>query len=495
MPKTKKVLAFDFGASSGRAIIGSYENGVIDMKEIHRFSNDPVAVNGTLYWDFLRLHHEVLNGISKAVLAGDGDFSSLGIDTWGVDFGLLDKNGRLLENVVHYRDDRTEGMIEEVFKKISPRELYERTGIQLMRLNTIFQLQALKSKNPELLERADALLTVPDLLCYFLTGTKTNEYTEVSTTELQNPRTGDWDWDLIELLGLPKDIFKEIIQPGESKGALLDEVRAATGCGAAKVTAVASHDTASAVLAVPVSPGKSFAFISCGTWSLFGAELQSPCITDASYEANYTNEGGVDRTTRFLKNIAGLWLTQECRRNWRQKGSDLSFAEISAESEKAKPLARFVNPDDDLFVAAGDMPGRIHSYCELTDQTPPETIGEYARCIIESLAMSYRRALEKMESVLGYQVEEIHLVGGGVQNTQLCQFAANATGRPVHAGPVEATAIGNICMQLIAEGVFDSVAEARAAVARSFEVSIYQPQDTAAWEEGYLRFKSVCGLD
>lgn len=491
----KKVLAFDFGASSGRAIIGGYDGERINMREVHRFSNDPVKVNGVLYWDFLRLFHEIKNGITNAVIAGDGDFCSLGIDTWGVDFGLLDGDGRLLENVVHYRDERTEGMTDEVFKTISSRELYSRTGIQLMRINTIFQLYSLLKNRPEFLEKADSLLMVPDLLGYFLTGEKTNEYTEASTSELLNPFTGDWDFELIEKLGLPRGIFKPVVQPGSAKGAILPQIQSETGCGAATVRAICSHDTASAVLAVPVEPGKRFAFISCGTWSLFGAELEKPCVTDASYDANYTNEGGVNRTSRFLKNIIGLWLMQECKNQWNREGKNLSFKDIDAHTVKAEPLARFINPDDELFVSPGDMPRRIANYLDLTDQPAPQDIGDYSRCITESLAMTYRRTLERLEKILGYKVDEIHIVGGGVKDKLLCQCAANAMGRPVVAGPIEATAIGNICMQLIAEGEFSSVAEARATVARSFEKITYTPQDTDKWDEAYARFLRVCNLE
>lgn len=490
---SKKVLAFDFGASSGRAVIGSLTDGKITLDEIHRFSNDPVAVNGTLYWDFLRLTHEILQGISKAVIGGH-DFVSLGIDTWGVDFGLLDKDGKLLENVIHYRDTRTDGIPEEVFKRVGKRALYDRTGVQFMWFNTIFQLFSLVKHRPDLLKNAETLLLIPDLLCYFLTGRMSNEFTMASTTQLLNSETGDWDKKLLKKLGIPTDIFAPIVEPGASKGVLNRDVCERTGCKPVEVRAVAEHDTGSAVLAVPAEKGEKFAFISCGTWSLLGAELEKPLISDASYELNYSNEGGVGRTARFLKNIMGLWLMQECRNQWNREGRNLSFKDIDNYTAQAKPLARFVNPDDEMFKTPGDMPARIRQYCERTGQPLPEGIGDYSRCITESLAMTYRYAITNLEKLLGYPLEVIRLVGGGVKDTQLCQFSANAIGRPVVAGPVEATGIGNVCMQLIAAGEFKDVHEARTCIARSFDVVTYQPIDTDYWDKAYRRYLSVCGL-
>ncbi|HNX13730.1 MAG TPA: rhamnulokinase family protein [Oscillospiraceae bacterium] len=489
----KKVLAFDFGASSGRAVIGSLTDGKITLEEIHRFSNDPVTVNGTLYWDFLRLYHEILQGISKAVIGGH-EFDSVGIDTWGVDFGLLDKNGKLLENVIHYRDSRTDGIPDEVFKITGKKPLYYRTGIQFMWFNTIFQLYSLAKHRPELLKHAKTLLLIPDLLCYFLTGNKTNEFTMASTTQLLNSETGGWDKKLLKKLGIPSDIFAPLVEPGTPKGVLNGDVCKQTGCKPVKVCAVAEHDTGSAVLAVPAAKDEKFAFISCGTWSLLGAELPKPLISDATYELNYSNEGGVNRTARFLKNIMGLWLMQECRNQWNREGRNLSFKDIDNYTAQSKPLSRFVNPDDEMFKTPGDMPARIRQYCERTNQPLPEGIGDYSRCITESLAMAYRYATANLEKLLGYPLDVIHLVGGGVKDKLLCQFAANALGRPVVAGPIEATGIGNVCMQLIAEGEFKDVHEARDCIAKSFDVVTYRPIDTAVWNEAYQRYLGVCGL-
>lgn len=490
----KKVLAFDFGASSGRAILGSCENGRIRLEEIHRFSNDPVMIHGTLYWDFLRLYHEILQGINKAVVAGHGDFCSLGIDTWGVDFGLLDGQGKLLGNVVHYRDARTDGIAEEVFAQIGKEYLYNKTGIQMMWCNTVFQLAAILKQEPELLQKAATLLMVPDLLCYFLTGSKTNEYTEVSTSQLMNPETGGWDTELLRRLGIPEGIFAPIVAPGTVKGRISEEVRERTGCGAANVTAVASHDTGSACLAVPCTPGEKYAFISCGTWSLLGAELERPLINANTFAEDYSNERGVGETSRFLKNIMGLWLMQQCRQKWNREGKNLSFADIDRYTVATPSFVRFINPDDESFKNPSDMPAAIRDFCKKTGQPVPEEVGDYSRCITESLALKYRYAIEKLEGLLGYPLEVVRMVGGGVKDRLLCQFTANATGKSVKAGPVEATAIGNVCMQLIAEGVFADVASARAAVAESFDILSYEPQDRAAWDEAYARFLKVCNL-
>ncbi|MBQ3141104.1 MAG: rhamnulokinase [Clostridia bacterium] len=490
----KKVLAFDFGASSGRAILGRYENGRILLDEIHRFSNDPVMIHGTLYWDFLRLYHEILQGINKAVVAGHGDFCSLGIDTWGVDFGLLDENGKLLQNVVHYRDNRTSGIPEKVFAQIGKEELYAKTGIQFMWFNTIFQLAALCERDPEVLKRAKTLLMVPDLLCYFLTGNKTNEYTEVSTSQLMDPATGDWNRELCEKLGIPTDILAPVVAPGTRKGVLSEEVCERTGCQPANVTAVASHDTGSACLAVPCTPGEKYAFISCGTWSLLGAELPQPLINEQTAIENYSNERGVNETSRFLKNIMGLWLMQQCRQKWNREGKNLSFADIDRYTVEAPSLVRFIDPDDELFINPSDMPAAIREFCRKTNQPIPENIGDYSRCITESLALKYRYTIEKLEQLLGYSLDVVRMVGGGVKDRLLCQFTANATGKTVQAGPIEATAIGNVCMQLIAEGVFANVEEARAAIAESFDILTYQPEERAKWDEAYERFRTVCNL-
>ena len=481
----KRVLAFDFGASSGRAILGTYADGKITLKEIHRFSNDPVEINGTLYWDVLRLFYEVKQGITKATL--DGGFDSIGIDTWGVDFGLLDKEGRLLSNPVNYRDARTEGMMEEAFKLVPRDELYAATGTQLMRINTLFQLVALQHKDPELLARADKLLLMPDLFAYFLTGVVKAEYTEVSTTNILNPNKGDWAWDVLDKLGIERKLFPEITDAGTVYGPLKKEICEELGCPQVPVVAVATHDTASAVAAVPASD-EHFIYISCGTWSLFGTELPKPVINEKTAGFNFTNEGGVKRTTRLLKNIMGLWLTQEARRQWIREGVECSFGQLADEALTAEPMKCFVDPDDPSFELPGNEPRRIKDFCKATGQAVPESRGEIMRCIYESLAMKYRYTHRALEEITGLKYGAIHMIGGGTQATLLCQMAADACGVPVIAGPIEATAMGNAAMQLLALGEIGSPAEIRETVARSEELKTYLPRDTASFDAAYDRF-------
>ena len=365
----KRVLAFDFGASSGRAILASYEDGKISMQEIHRFSNDPVTVCGVFHWDVLRLFFEIKQGITKAV--HQGGFDAIGIDTWGVDFGLLDKKGRLLNNPVHYRDERTVGMIEKVFETIPAQELYGRTGIQFARLNTLFQLAALRQDEPETLAQAETLLLMPDLFAYLLTGVKRAEYTEVSTTQCLDPKTGDWAFDLLERLDIPTRLFPPIIDAGQTYGLLSDAICEELGCPKVPVIAVATHDTGSAVAAVPTQQD-DFIYISCGTWSLFGTELPAPVINETSRKYNLTNEGGYGRTVRFLKNIMGLWLIQESRRQWIREGADVSYADLEREALAAKPFQCFINPDDPSFEMPGNLPRRVQEFCRKTGQRSEE---------------------------------------------------------------------------------------------------------------------------
>ena len=484
----KRVLAFDFGASSGRAILASYEDGKISMQEIHRFSNDPVTVCGVFHWDVLRLFFEIKQGITKAV--HQGGFDAIGIDTWGVDFGLLDKKGRLLNNPVHYRDERTVGMIEKVFETIPAQELYGRTGIQFARLNTLFQLAALRQDEPETLAQAETLLLMPDLFAYLLTGVKRAEYTEVSTTQCLDPKTGDWAFDLLERLDIPTRLFPPIIDAGQTYGLLSDAICEELGCPKVPVIAVATHDTGSAVAAVPTQQD-DFIYISCGTWSLFGTELPAPVINETSRKYNLTNEGGYGRTVRFLKNIMGLWLIQESRRQWIREGADVSYADLEREALAAKPFQCFINPDDPSFEMPGNLPRRVQEFCRKTGQYVPETRGEIMRCIYESLAMRYRYTRRSIEEVTGRSYEAIHMIGGGTKDRLLCQMTADACNCPVIAGPIEATAMGNIAVQLIALGEFSGLKEARAVIANSEQPKSYLPADPAAYDAAYARFQAV----
>ncbi|MBR6791210.1 MAG: rhamnulokinase [Oscillospiraceae bacterium] len=489
----KRVLAFDFGASSGRAMLATLKDGKIDLKEIHRFGNDPVEVNGTLYWDVLRLWFEIRQAITKA--NAEGGFDSIGIDTWGVDFGLLDEKGQLLMNPVHYRDTRTEGISDEIFENvISKDDLYMKAGIQYMRFNTIYQLSYLVKEYPWLLEKTDVMLLMPDLFAYFLTGAKRSEFTITSTSNLMDPEKKEWSTELCEKLGIPTRIFPAMIHPGEQYGMLRPELCEELGCKPVPVIAVATHDTASAVVSAPASD-KDFVYISCGTWSLFGTENECPVINEASAAANFTNEGGYGGTTRFLKNIMGLWLIQESRRQWIREGEDVTYAMLEKEALVEEPFRSFIDVDDPAFETPGNLPRRVKEYCRKTGQPVPETRGQVMRCIYESLAMKYRRTFLQLQELTGKTYHSIHVVGGGIKDTLLCRLAADAVGAKVLAGPAEATATGNAAVQFISLGELSDLWDARAAIARSIDLKVYEPADTASWDAHYARYLKVTGLE
>ena len=484
----KQVLAFDFGGGSGRAILGSLEDGKIQMKEVHRFSNDPVILNDTYYWDTLRHFFEIKQGIVKAKQLGG--FESIGIDTWGVDFGLLDEHGDLLESAVHYRDDRTVGMQEEVFKAMPKDKLYELTGLQFENFNTIFQLYSLVKNRPWLLERADKMLLTPDLFNYFLTGEKKAEYTMAATTQLLDARKKEWCKPVLEALNIPEKILPEIVPSGTVIGTLKPQICEELGVEPAKVIAITGHDTQSAVVSVPTQE-EDFIFISCGTWSLFGTELKEPVIGKESFELNVSNEGGYGGTYNFLKNIIGLWLAQESRRQWIREGKEYGFGELEQMAQKAEPFQSFIDPDSPEFNTTGDIPGRIRAFCERTGQKVPETIGDIMCCINQSLALKYRYTLEQIEKCTGKHFNMINMIGGGIQSKLLCQMTASANNRKVVAGPVEATALGNIAVQLMALGEIKDVAEARQIIANSETTYEYLPQDTEKWDAAYEKFKTI----
>ncbi|SDC15018.1 rhamnulokinase [Paenibacillus sp. UNCCL117] len=487
------ILAYDLGASSGRALLGRLTDRRIETEELHRFPNDPVQVGGRLHWDILRLYHEIKQGLLKAKHRGASPVS-LAIDSWAVDFGLLGKNGELLGNPYHYRDLHTEGAMERVFAEaIGKAELFGRTGIQFLPFNTIFQLAALKRADSPLLREAESFLMIPDLLRYFLTGEKLNEFSNATTTQLYNPLQGDWDRELLARLGIPASWFGRIAQPGASAGELLGSVGAELGVGAIPVIAVAEHDTGSAVAAVPALE-RSFAYLSCGTWSLMGTEVDAPVLSEQALAYNFTNEGGVGGTYRLLKNIMGLWIVQELKREWERQGLDYSFPELVRLAGQAPAFSAWIDPDDPLFMAAGDMRVRVRDYCSRTGQRVPDQPGEVVRCVFESLALKYRYVLEMTESLSGQRFSGLHMVGGGIQNELLCQWSANAIGKPVWAGPAEGSAIGNLVVQWMAQGIFADIWEARRAVRESFPVKTYDPQDSLDWEDAYGRFKTVTGL-
>ncbi|MCI8834095.1 MAG: rhamnulokinase [Ruminococcus sp.] len=483
----KQVLAFDFGGGSGRAILGSLKDGRIHMEEVYRFSNDPVTVNGTMYWDTLRHFFEMKQGIVKA--KQKGGFESIGIDTWGVDFGLLDAHGDLLESAVHYRDDRTVGMQEEVFRVIPKERVYELTGLQFENFNTIFQLYALVKKRPWILEKADTFLLMPDLFNYFLTGEKRAEFTMAATTQLLDAREKKWSKEILNALQIPERILPEIVPSGTVVGELREEICRELGVEPAKVIAITGHDTQSAVISVPTQE-KDFMFISCGTWSLFGTELDAPVIGEKSMKCNISNEGGYANTTTLLKNIIGLWLAQESRRQWIREGQEYSFGELEKLALEAEPFQSFIDPDAPEFVPAGNIPERIREFCRRTGQKVPQTTGEIMCCINQSLALKYRYALEQIESCTEKHYPVIHMIGGGIQSKLLCQMTAGANGRKVIAGPVEATALGNIAVQMMALGEIKDVAEARRIIADSETTYEYLPQDVEKWDAAYEKFKT-----
>ena len=486
----KRVLAFDFGASSGRAIIGIFDGEKIELKEVHRFSNDPVTVCGTAYWDVLRLFHEIKQGILKA--KADGGFDSIGIDTWGVDFGLLDADGRLLENPVHYRDLRTKGMVEKAFETIPKEKFYSLTGIQFMELNTVFQLYSVALQRPELLERAKSFLFMPDLFAYFLTGSQVTEYSIATTSQLVDINTKDWCNEIFEKLGIPRSLAGKIIMPGESVRMLSDEICEELGVDKAKVYSVCGHDTQSAITAVP-SGESGFAFLSSGTWSLFGTELDKPIVNEKSLSMNITNEGGCEGTTGFLKNIIGLWLIQESRRQWAREGTQYSYAELEKLALAEEPFKCFIDPDAPEFVPMGNIPGRVREYCRKTGQYVPQSVGEIIRCIYESLAMKYRMTFDMLKDCTGKKYPCIHVIGGGVKDGLLCGMTASSCGVPVKAGPIEATVLGNIAVQLIADGSIKDVAAARRIIADSESLRTYEPKDSEKWASAYKTFLTVTG--
>ena len=485
---TKRVLAFDFGASSGRAIIGCFDGDKITLEEVHRFSNDPVSVGGTVYWDALRLFYEIKQGIIKAKIAGG--FDSIGIDTWGVDFGLIDSEGKLMENPVHYRDARTAGLVDEAFKTMPKEKLYGITGIQFMELNTLFQLISLKKYRPWMLERADKMLFMPDLFGYMLTGKMCAEYSIASTSQLIDLDKRTWSKEILDAFGIKESVFAPLVQPGTVLGELSKEICEECGVDPVPVISVCGHDTQSAITSVPCEDG-DFAFLSSGTWSLFGTELDKPIVNETSMNINITNEGGFDGSTGFLKNIIGLWLIQESRRQWKREGKEYSYADLEKLALAAEPFKCFIDPDAPEFVPHGNIPERVREFCRKTGQYVPETVGEIMRCIYESLAMKYRLTFEKLRECTKRDYPVIHVIGGGTKDGLLCQMTANSCDRTVKAGPIEATVMGNVAVQLMSDGSVKNIGQARKIVADSSELKTFEPKDTDKWAGAYEDFLKV----
>jgi len=492
-------LAFDLGAESGRAVIGHLEGGRLRLEEVHRFANGPVRVGDRLHWDVLRLWSEIKGGLELAAHACGPRLAGLGVDTWGVDFGLLAADDTLLGNPTHYRDRGTEGMMEAAFEIVPRAEIYERTGIQLMQINSLYQLLAMQRRGSPLLEVARTFLNMPDLLNFWLSGQKASEFTIATTTQCYDPRAGDWSRDLLQKLGIPTHLFGPIVRPGVVLDTLRPAVVEETGCPKIPVIASAGHDTACAVAAVPAA-GRDHIYLSSGTWSLMGVESPVPIISAQSLAYNLTNEGTADGTFRFLKNIMGLWLVQECRRAWAREGDPLSYDDMMQMAAQAPAFGPLVALDGSRFLPPGDMPGRVVAYWSETGQalpgkavTPGEVKGAIVRCVLESLVLEYRRMAERLDELMGHRLPVIHIIGGGSRNRLLNQLAADATGRAVVAGPVEATSLGNILVQALALGHISSLAEGRALVRESFEVTAFEPRGTGAWDEVYARYLGLKG--
>lgn len=504
MAATNNYLALDLGAESGRGLLGRFDGKFLEMEEVHRFPNGPVRLLDTLHWDLPRLFDDVKTAIRKGA-AQAGSLDGIGVDTWGVDFGLVGRGDTLLGNPVHYRDARTNGMLEAAFARVSREQIYHITGLQFLPFNTLYQLLSLASSRSPLLEVTESMLLMPDLFGWLLTGRRVCERTNASTTQLLDPRFGTWSDELCRALGLPRAILPELIEAGSTLGPLRTSVAEEAGLTRPiDVIVPATHDTASAVAAVPAAASQesgsksaappNWCYLSSGTWSLLGVEVSRPVITPETMKYNFTNEGGVAGTTRLLKNIMGLWLVQECRRIWAGTGQERSYEELTARAEAARPFTALVDPDDATFLSHGDMPARLAAFCTRTGQTLPQDEGAIVRCCLESLALKYRWTIDRLESILNTKITTVHVVGGGSKNALLCQFTADACGRPVNAGPAEATAIGNILMQAVGRRQLGSIADLRAVVAHSFPVKVYEPRDTARWAEAMAKFNTLVSI-
>ncbi len=482
-------LAFDIGASSGRAILGTLEQGKIELVEIHRFKNQMCKINGSYFWNIFNLFDELKTGLKKCISEFKIQPDSVGVDTWGVDYSLVTGDGHLVGLPFAYRDHRTDKSMEEFFTILSKKETYLLTGIQFMQFNTLFQLFSSVQENYSGLKIAESLLFTPDTLNYLFTGIKKNEYTIASTSQLLKPGKAEWESILFDSAGISLDLTEEIIQPGTSIGNLLPEVLEETGSAGIPCIAVAGHDTASAIVSVPAS-GKNWAYLSSGTWSLLGIESPVPLVSEKTLKMNFTNEGGVEGTTRFLKNIMGMWLIQECKRIWDDEG-ELNWQQIVDLSIAAEPFKCLINPDDSMFLNPGNMPNAIQEFCANTNQPVPETKGQIARCIYDSLVLKYKFTIKQIESVTGKTIEKLHIIGGGAHNIIMNQLTADAIGIPVFAGPTEATAIGNIMLQAKALGKVKSLSEIREIVKNSFEVTEYRPSPKLDWESAYKNFENL----
>jgi rhamnulokinase len=483
----KCYIACDLGAESGRVMLGRFEDGRLTLEEMHRFPSAAVRVMGSLRWDVLRIFEELKTGL-RNVAGRHVPVASLSVDSWGVDYVLINAVHPVLSPPFHYRDARTESTYERVRKKVGSELIFAETGIQFMPINTIYHLVSDVEKSPALLELADSFLMIGDYFNYLFSGVPRVDESNASTTQLYNPRTRSWSQELIKRCGFPPKIFPQLAPSGTVLGPLLPEVAAETGLPEVQIVATCSHDTGAAVAAVPAQEGEDWAYLSSGTWSLLGLELSQPLISEKVRERNFTNEAGYGGTTRFLKNIVGLWILQESRREWARQGRELDYATLTREAENAEPFRSLIDPRATQFLKPGDMPRKIAAFCSETGQPAPETPGQFVRCIFESLALLYRVTLEELEQLSGRTIRRLHIVGGGSQSALLNQFAASATGRQVVAGPAEATAIGNVLLQAVALGHLGSLAALRQIVRDSFALQTFEPIAPESWGAAYQRF-------
>ncbi|MGN1256216.1 MAG: rhamnulokinase family protein [Bacteroidaceae bacterium] len=480
-------MAVDLGATSGRTILGSVENGQLIQRELTRFPNRITQLGGHFYWDIYALYAEIIRALRQVAEQGI-ELKSIGIDTWGVDFVCIGKDGNILRNPFSYRDPHTEGTMEEFFQKVPKEEVYQRTGIQFMNFNTLFQLAAMRKHKDSALEAAGKVLFIPDALGYMLTGEAVCEYTILSTSQMLDPRTKRIDPVLMQAVGLTEDQFGRYVNPSDIVGTLTPEIQKMTGLGPVPVVAVAGHDTGAAVAAVPAKDER-YAYLSCGTWSLLGIETKDAIINKESYDYNFTNEGGIEGTTRFLKNICGMWLLERCRQEWTDAPADVN--EINSQAMEATPFRSLVNPDDPRFANPESMVQAIQDFCRETNQPVPEDYRQIARCIFESLALRYRQVLDYLKQLAPFSIEKLHVIGGGTYNTYLMQMTADSIEMPVITGPVEGTAIGNIMLQAKAAGVVGDMFDMRRIIANSIETRTYQPQHSKEWDEAYERFLNI----
>jgi rhamnulokinase len=487
--KNKSFLAFDLGATSGRSILGTLENGKLQMKELTRFPNQMLQIGDHFHWNIYSLF-EHFKAALAAVKKEGVEISSIGIDTWGVDFALVAKDGTLLGAPYAYRDPHTDGAPEKYFSIVPREKVYGLTGIQVMNFNSLYQLFALKQANNSLLEAASEMLFMPDALSYLLTGNKVVEYTIASTSQILNPKTKQFEAQLLEAAGVSPSILGDIVMPGHVIGTLTDVLAEESGLGKVPVIAVAGHDTASAVAAVPAE-NERFAYLSSGTWSLMGIEVKDAIINDETFALNFTNEGGIEGTTRFLKNITGMWLLEQCLKEWKKEGISYAYETLVEMAKSATAFQSLIDPDHASFANPVSMTKAIVDYCTATGQTVPSTHAEYVRCIFESLSLKYKYVLGKIKNLAPFAIEKLHVIGGGSKNPLLNQWTANAIGIPVLAGPSEATAIGNIMIQAKAAGCVANLAEMRKVISNSVSMDAFEPQDAAAWEKAYQKFLSI----